>query len=215
VDLAVAKRNNKLDDRQANGAPMTIFGLFAQLVSGLASPFIFVPSFAIGWFVRRWWQVLIGSVLFSILDSAEVMLIEMPGAQPDWALMPLGIVPPLCWCAAGFAMRIWSRRETQRRSAQAVRGLPVTAGMVLGAVCVAAAALGVGLFYLYTDQLEFHTFGLERSADPSAPYEAIFFQYLFPGLLLGQLAGGLIGRVLGHPLMPPTERQSGNIALSA
>ena len=33
---------------------MTIFGLFAQLISGLASPAIFAPSFVIGWFVRRW-----------------------------------------------------------------------------------------------------------------------------------------------------------------
>src|SRR5689334_3920573 len=123
---------------------MTIFGLFAQLVSGLASPFIFVPSLAIGWFARRWWQVLFGAVVFSILDSAEVMLIEMPGAQPDWALMPLGVVPPLCWCVAGFAMRRWSRREAQRRSQQVLRALPVVSGMVVGAISVAAAALGVG-----------------------------------------------------------------------
>ena len=194
---------------------MTMFGLFAQLVSGLASPFIFVPSFAIGWFVRRWWQVVLGAILFSILDSAEVMLIEMPGAQPDWTLMPLGLVPPICWCAAGFAMRAWSRREAQRRSSQTIRALPVLAGMVVGGVSVAAAALGVGLLYLHTDQLEFHAFGLERTADPSAPYEAIFFQYLFPGVLLGQLAGGLIGRVLGHPLVPPTEHLRESLALSA
>jgi hypothetical protein len=112
-------------------------------------------------------------------------------------------------------MRAWYRRETQRRSMEAIRALPVVAGMVLGGVAVAVAALGVGLFYLHTDQLEFHAFGLERTADPSAPYEAIFFQYLFPGLLLGQLAGGLIGRVFGHPLMPPTTQVSHSIALSA
>jgi len=191
---------------------MTIFGLFAQLVSGLASPFIFVPSLAIGWFARRWWQVAVGAVLFSILDSAEVMLVEMPGAQPDWALMPLGVVPPLCWCAAGFAVRAWSRRETERRSQQVLRALPVISGMVVGGASVAAAALGVGLFYLHTDQLEFHAFGLERIADPSAAHEAIFFQYLFPGLLLGQLAGGLIGRVLGHPLAPPERLRDINAA---
>jgi len=193
---------------------MTISGFFALLISGLASPFVFVPSFAIGWFVRRWWQVALGAVLFSILDQAEIMLIELPEAQPDWALMPLGVVPPLCWCAAGFAMRAWYRRETQRRSREAIRALPVVAGMLLGAVLVGLSALGVGLFYLHTDQLEFHTFGLERTADPSAPYEAIFFQYLFPGLLLGQLAGGLIGRLIGHPLAPPGQVED-TIALSA
>ena len=194
---------------------MTIFGLFAQLISGLASPAIFVPSFVIGWFVRRWWQVLIGAVLVAVVSDAEVMLIEMPDAKPDWSTEPLAFIAPLCWCAAGFAMRAWSRRETQRRSAQATRALPVVAGMMLGAVVTAAAALGVGLFYLHTDQLEFHAFGLGRTTDTSAPHEAIFFQYLFPGLLLGQLAGGLIGRVLGHPRMPPAEHLSDTIALSA
>jgi hypothetical protein len=192
-----------------------IFGLFAQLVSGLASPVIFVPSFVIGWFARRWWHLPVGAVLLTILDQAEIMLIEMPDAQTDWALMPLGIVPPLCWCAVGFAMRGWYRRETQRRSSHTIRALPVVAGMVLGAVIIAAAALGVALLYLHTDQLEFHAFGLERTADPSAPYEAIFSQYLFPGLLLGQFAGGWIGRVLGHPQLPPAEQLSGTIALSA
>ena len=182
----------------------------------MASPFIFAPSFAIGWFARRWWHLLLGALVLTILDQAEIMLIEMPDAQPDWGLMPLGIIPPLCWCAAGFAMRAWSRRERQRRSNQTIRALPIIAGMILGALSVAASALGVGLLYLHTDQLDFHAFGLGRSADPWAPYEAIFFEYLFPGLLLGQLTGGLIGRVLGRPILPPPAGQlSDNIALSA
>jgi hypothetical protein len=79
---------------------MTIFGLFAQLISGLASPAIFVPSFVIGWFVRRWWQVLIGAVLVAVVSDAEVMLIEMPDAKPDWSTESLGFIAPLCWCAA-------------------------------------------------------------------------------------------------------------------
>jgi hypothetical protein len=87
--------------------------------------------------------------------------------------------------------------------------------MVLGAISVAASALGVGLLYLHTDQLDSHAFGLERTTDSSAPFEVIFFQYLFPGLLLGQLTGGLIGRVLSHPLVPPAGQLSDNIALLA
>src|SRR5437763_6494067 len=194
---------------------MTIFGLFAQLISGLASPAIFVPSFVIGWFVRRWWQVLIGAVLVAVVSDAEVMLIEMPDAKADWSMEPLAFIAPLCWCAAGFAMRAWSRRERQRRSPRATRALPVVAGMMLGAVVTAAAGLGIGLFYLHTDQLEFHAFGLGQTTDTSAPYEAIFFQYLFPGLLLGQLAGGLIGCVIGRPRMPAAEPPSDSIALPA
>src|SRR5437762_10895558 len=77
---------------------MTIFGLFAQLISGLASPAIFAPSFVIGWFVRRWWQVLIGAVLVAVVSDAEVMLIEMPDAKPDWSTEPLAFIAPLCWC---------------------------------------------------------------------------------------------------------------------
>jgi hypothetical protein len=194
---------------------MTIFGLFALLISGLASPFIFAPSFAIGWFARRWWHLPLGAALLTILDQAEIMLIEMPDAQPDGGLMPLGVIPPLCWCVAGFALRAWSRHERRRRSNQTIRALPIIAGMVLGALSVAVSALGVALLYLHTDQFEFHAFGLERTADSSAPYEAIFFQYLFPGLLLGQLTGGLIGRVLGHPLVPPAGRPHNNPTLSA
>jgi len=146
----------------------------------LASPFIFAPSLAIGWFARRWWHLPLGAVLLTVLDQAEIMLIEMPDAQPDWGLMPLGIIPPLCWCAAGFALRAWSRRERQRRSNQTIRALPIITGMVLGAISVAASALGVGLLYLHTDQLDSHAFGLERTTDSSAPFEVIFFQYLFP-----------------------------------
>jgi CDP-diglyceride synthetase len=103
----------------------------------------------------------------------------------------------------------------QRRSSPAIRALPVILGMVVGAVIVAAAALGVGLLYLHTDQLEFHAFGLEHSASSSAPYEAIFFQYLFPGVLLGELAGGLIGRVFGRPRARPPQQLGETIALSA
>jgi hypothetical protein len=36
-------------------------GLMLQLITGLASPFIFLPSLAIGWFARRGWQVLLGA----------------------------------------------------------------------------------------------------------------------------------------------------------
>jgi hypothetical protein len=39
-----------------------IFTIPLQLISGLASPVIFLPSFAIGWFARRWWQVLLGGI---------------------------------------------------------------------------------------------------------------------------------------------------------
>ena len=42
---------------------------------------------------------------------------------------------------------------------------------------------------------------MQFGPEPGADYETIFFQYLFPGLLLGQMAGGLIGRVLGRPIV--------------
>lgn len=71
--------------------------------------------------------------------------------------------------------------------------------MTLGAIIVAALALGVGLLYLREGALEYHT--TQFGPAPGAGYETIFFQYLFPGLLLGQVAGGLIGRVLGRPIV--------------
>jgi len=177
-------------------------GLILQLISGLASPVIFVPSLLIGWFARRWWQVPLGAVVVAALSEAEVMLIELPGAEPDWADEPIAVIAPLVWCAAGFLLRAWHRRTSRRRQGSPIRVLPVVAGMVLGAIVVAGLSLGVGLLYLREDQLEFHT--LQSGLAPgSADYETIFFQYFFPGLLLGQFAGGLIGRVFARPITRP------------
>ena len=173
-------------------------GLMLQLISGLASPFIFLPSLAIGWFARRGWQVLLGAVVVSALSEAEVLLIEFPGATPDWAQQPLGVIAPLAWCTGGFLLRSWQRRTSGLRQGP-IRALPVIAGMTLGAIIVAALALGVGLFYLRDGELEYHT--MRFGSAPGADYETIFFQYVFPGLLLGQIAGGMIGRVWGRAIV--------------
>jgi hypothetical protein len=172
--------------------------LVLQLISGLASPFIFVPSLMIGWFARRAWQVPLGAVIVAVLSEAELLLIELPGASPDWGSEPFALVAPLAWCATGFLLRIWQRRTLLLRRGE-IRVLPVVAGMVLGASIVGMLALGVGLLYLREASLEYHTMQFGRA--PGADYEALFFQYLFPGLLLGQLAGGLIGRVLARPIV--------------
>jgi hypothetical protein len=172
-------------------------GLVLQLVSGLASPMIFLSCLAIGWLVRRWWQVVIGAIAVGVLSEAEIMLVELPGATLNWTAAPLAFVAPLAWCAAGFLARGWQRRTGRLRQEGAMRSWPVVAGMMLGAFVTAAFGLGTGLLYLQTGQLEFHTlqFGRAKAAD----YETIFFQYVFPGLLLGQVAGGLIGRILARP----------------
>lgn len=173
-------------------------GLVVQLISGLASAMIFLPSLAIGWFSRRWWHVVLGAIVVAALSDAEVMLIELPGATMDWRQAPVELVAPLTWCAIGFLTHAWQRRASRLRQGGAMRAWPVMAGMALGALLVGALALGVGLLYLNTGQLQFHTlqFGQAEAVD----HETVFFQYLFPGLLLGQLAGGLIGRVLARPL---------------
>src|ERR1700730_8701872 len=191
-----------------------IFGIILQLISGLASPFIFVPSLVIGWFARRWWQVLLGGIAIEVVSEAETMLIEMPDAQPDWTMEPLAFVAPLFWCAAGFLMRRWRNGIAQSRAARPISALPVVAGMVLGSLAVGASAFAIGLLYLHTDQLDFHTIRLGEN-EPSG-YEEIFFEYLFPGVLAGQLAGGVIGRVFGRPVAPPAEqRRAESTALSA
>jgi hypothetical protein len=71
--------------------------------------------------------------------------------------------------------------------------------MTLGAIIVAALALGVGLLYLRDGSLEYHT--MQFSPAPGADYETVFSQYVFPGLLLGQITGGMIGRVLGRAIV--------------
>ena len=174
-------------------------GLIIQLASGLASPVIFLPSLVIGWFARRWWQIVLGAVAVGVLSEAEVILIELPGARLDWSQEPVVLVAPLAWCGAGHLAHVWQRRAGGRRHGGRMRAWPVVVGMALGALVVGALALGVGLLYLQAGELEFHTMQAGQAAE--ADYETIFFQYLFPGLLLGQLAGGLIGRVLARPIV--------------
>lgn len=128
------------------------------MVSGLASPLIFFPSLVVGWFARRWWQVVLGAVAIAMLSEAQVLLIELPGAEPDWAREPMVAIAPLAWCAAGCLLRLWYQRTSRLRSGGSIRAWPVMAGMVLGGVAVGALALGVGLLYLREGELEFHTF---------------------------------------------------------
>ena len=42
-----------------------------QLVSGLASPLIFLPGLVVGWFAPRWWQVVLGAVAIAVQSEAE------------------------------------------------------------------------------------------------------------------------------------------------
>ena len=174
-------------------------GIVLQLVSGLASPLIFAPGLVVGWFARRWWQIVLGAAAIAVLSEAEALLIELPDAEPDWAQEPMVVIAPLAWCAAGRLLRLWYQRTSRLRSGGSIRALPVVAGMIFGAVVVGTLALGVGLVYLRGGQLEFHTIQSGRAAGFD-DYEIIFFVYVLPGLLLGQLAGGLIGRVFGRPI---------------
>jgi hypothetical protein len=175
--------------------------LVFQLVSGLASPVIFVPGLVIGWFARRWWLVLVGGVLIAVVSQAEIMLIELPGAKPDWAREPIAVVAPLAWCAAGFLLGAWSRRARRLRPGASIKAWPIVTGMMLGAVLVGLLAIGMGVFYLREGQLAYHTLHFGREVG-SRDYETVFLQYLIPGVLLGQLAGGLIGRLIGRSIAP-------------
>ena len=123
-------------------------GIVLELVSGLASPLIFLPGLVVGWFARRWWQVVLGAIAIAVQSEAEVLLIELPGAKPDWAHEPMVVIAPLAWCAAGYLLRPWYQRTSGLRPGGSIRALPVVAGMVLGAVVVGALAVCVGLLYL-------------------------------------------------------------------
>ena len=103
-----------------------------QLVSGLASPLIFLPGLVVGWFAPRSWQVVLGAVAIAAQSEAEVLLIELPGAKPDWAHEPMVVIAPLAWCAAGYLLRPWYQRTSGLRPGGSIRALPVVAGMVLG-----------------------------------------------------------------------------------
>src|SRR5262249_61215034 len=102
-------------------------------------------------------RVLLGAVAVAVLSRAEVLLIALPDARPDWASEPLALIAPVARCAAGFLLHSWYRRASLLRWGPSMRVLPVVIGMVLAALVVGALALGGGLLYLRTGQLEFHT----------------------------------------------------------
>jgi hypothetical protein len=178
-----------------------MFGIVLQVLSGLVSPVIFVPGLVVGWFARRWWLVPVGGVLIAVVSQAEIMLIELPGAKPDWPREPVAVVAPLAWCAAGFLLGVWHRRTQRLRPEARIKAWPIVTGMTLGAALVGLLAVGVGVFYLREGQLAYHTVHFGREAG-SPDYEMVFLQYLIPGVLLGQLAGGLIGRLIGRSIAP-------------
>ena len=64
----------------ASGAP-----LFSGIISGI------VGGLVVGWFCRRWWQV----VLAAVAMHAAVLAVFMPGSQPDGAQIAWLLAAPV------------------------------------------------------------------------------------------------------------------------
>src|SRR6266480_5704631 len=101
---------------------------------GLISPWIIIPGLVLGWFVRRWWHVAVGSVAIAVLSLLWLVTEQLPeGAQIIWAVAPVGVIPPFVWCSAGFLARSWYRRHAvASRQSFTISFVRIAIGILIG-----------------------------------------------------------------------------------
>ena len=116
------------------------------VLSSLMRPVIFVPSIALGWFARRWWQVVAAAILIALAWFAFILLKGLPpGGKVGWAARPLMVVAPLAWCSAGFLLRrLWDARATPVGKVRFRRVIYVLLGFVLGGVVGVVGGFAIG-----------------------------------------------------------------------
>jgi hypothetical protein len=162
-----------------------------SVLSSLVRPTIFVPAIALGWFARRWWQVVAAAILIALLWFAYILLEGLPpGATVAWETRPLMVVAPLAWCSAGFLLRrYWHARETPVGKVRFRRVVYVLLGSVLGVVVGGVAGFVIGSAYVTAAQVS--------SFEGLSGY-VVVYAFAFPGALIGIVAGVIVAWLLGR-----------------
>jgi hypothetical protein len=153
-----------------------------SVLSSLVRPMIFVPAIALGWFARRWWQVVAAAILIALAWFAFMLLKGLPpGAKVAWAATPLMVVAPLAWCSVGFLLRRHSyARATPVGKLRFRRVIYVLLGFVLGGVIGGVAGFAIGSAYVTAAQVS--------SFEGLSGY-VVVYAFAFPGAIIGMVAG--------------------------
>jgi len=161
------------------------------VLGSLLRPTIFVPAIALGWFARRWWQVVAAAILIALAWSAFILLKGLPpGAEFVWAATPLRVVAPLAWCSAGFLLRRhWYARETPVGKVRFRRVVYVLLGFVLGGVVGGVAGFAIGSAYVTAAHVSLFE-GLSGYV--------VVYTFAFPGAIIGMVAGVIVAWLLGR-----------------
>jgi hypothetical protein len=162
-----------------------------SVLSSLLKPVIFVPAIALGWFARRWWQVVAAAILIALTWFAFILLKGLPpGAKVAWAARPLMVVAPLTWCSTGFLLRrYWYARATPVGKVRFRRFIYVLLGFVLGSVVGAVSGFAIGSAYVTTAQVS--------SFEGLSGY-VVVYAFAFPGAIIGMVAGIIVAWLLGR-----------------
>ena len=160
-----------------------------SVLSSLVRPTIFVPAIALGWFARRWWQVVAAAILIALVWFAFILLKGLPpGAKVAWAARPLMVVAPLAWCSAGFLLRRhWYARATPVGKVRFRRVIYVLLGFVLGSVIGGIAGFAIGSAYVTAAHV---------SSFEGLSVYVVVYAFAFPGAIIGIVAGVIMGWLL-------------------
>lgn len=159
----------------------------AGMASGLGHPENIIGGLVVGWFCRRWWQV----VLAAVAMHAAVLAVFMPGSLPvgaqiAWLLAAFGVIPPLAWCAAGFLLR----RHVVTPGGTGERLGTALAAAVLGGIAGAVVGATLGTFYVELARVS--------QMEGTAGYVVVFL-FVLPGMLIGSVIAGIVAwRRLGQ-----------------
>jgi hypothetical protein len=157
---------------------------------GLISPGIFIPALVVGWFVHRWWQVAVGSIAIAVISLLWGLTVELPeGAEIIWPTMPIDLIPPFVWGAAGFLARNWYRRRAAvGRPGVAVSLFPIVVGVLVGGFGGGVIGSLTGMVYVALAQVS--------SFEGESGFVVAAFMLL--GVVIGIVAGGLAGFLRGR-----------------
>lgn len=173
-----------------------IGALLGSIGLGLISPVNIVTGLVIGWFLRRWWQILVAVIVLQAIELAVFTATKLePDQQILWAALPVGLVAPLAWCAAGRLLRtlLYQPDGTARHGVGVRTGWTVI-GVVLGGIAGGVIGFAAGIAYVQIAKVS--TF------EGLAGYMAVF-GFGLPGVVIGLVAGGILAWRLSGRIKRP------------
>lgn len=164
--------------------PSLISALLRSVLHGLSSPTTIVIGLGLGWLCRQWWQVVVAALAMQAVFFGYFYFVNLPPeARVMWAALPLGLIAPLAWCAAGFQLKRWLKA---RSASSTGGGVPRAAWIIIGVIVggIVGGAVGVGIGVAYVDLAKVSNF--EGGA-------GMMVAFVF--MPLGVIAGAVIGGV--------------------